>query len=112
MSETVKVEDLVVGDGKAAERGALITAHYTGWLADGTEFDSSHRKGQPFECVLSNKRVIQGWIIGLAGMKAGGKRKLWIPAALAYGERQVGDMIPPNSDLTFEIELLTVLTRD
>ena len=112
MSETVKIEDLVIGEGKAAERGALISAHYTGWLADGREFDSSHRKGQPFECVLSNKRVIQGWIIGLAGMKVGGKRKLWIPAALAYGERQVGDMIPANADLTFEIELLSVLTRD
>ena len=112
MSDSVTIEDIIVGEGKAAERGALITAHYTGWLEDGTEFDSSHRKGQPFECILSNKRVIQGWILGLAGMRVGGKRKLWVPAALAYGERQVGDMIPPNSKLLFEIELLSVLTRD
>ena len=56
--------------------------------------------------------MIQGWIQGLAGMRVGGKRKLWVPAALAYGERQVGDMIPPNSNLLFEIELLSVLTRD
>lgn len=112
MSDTLRVEDLQLGEGKAAVKGALITTQYTGWLEDGTEFDSSHRKGQPFECILSNKRVIQGWILGLAGMRVGGKRKLWVPAALAYGERQVGDMIPPNSNLLFEIELLSVLTRD
>lgn len=112
MSDSVKIEDLVLGEGKAAERGALVTAHYTGWLEDGTEFDSSHRKGRPFECVLSKNRVIQGWIIGLDGMKVGGKRRLWVPAALAYGERQIGEHIKPNSNLLFEIELLEVLTRD
>lgn len=62
--------------------------------------------------MLSNSRVIQGWILGLKGMKTGGKRKLWVPAVLAYGERQVGTMIPANSNLIFEIELLEVLTRD
>ncbi|HSG53714.1 MAG TPA: FKBP-type peptidyl-prolyl cis-trans isomerase, partial [Rheinheimera sp.] len=100
------------GTGKAAERGALITAHYRGWLEDGTEFDSSYKRGEPFQIVLSNNRVIQGWILGLKAMKTGGKRKLWVPAALAYGERQIGTMIPPNSNLVFEIELLEVLTRD
>ncbi|MGK5078173.1 FKBP-type peptidyl-prolyl cis-trans isomerase [Janthinobacterium sp. HLX7-2] len=111
MMAEVKIEDILVGDGKAAARGALVTAHYRGWLEDGTEFDSSHQRGEPFRCVLSNNKVIQGWIFGLQGMQAGGKRKLWVPAQLAYGERQVG-LIPPNSNLLFEIELLEVLTRD
>ena len=112
MTAEVKIEDTIEGTGKAAERGALITAHYRGWLEDGTEFDSSYKRGEPFQIVLSNNRVIQGWILGLKGMKTGGKRKLWVPAALAYGERQIGSMIPPNSNLVFEIELLEVLTRD
>ena len=112
MQPEVKIEDLIEGTGKAAERGALITAHYRGWLEDGTEFDSSYKRGEPFQIVLSNNRVIQGWILGLNGMKTGGRRKLWVPAVLAYGERQIGTMIPPNSNLVFEIELLEVLTRD
>ncbi len=112
MNNELKIEDLLVGDGKAAVRGALITTQYRGFLSDGTEFDSSYRRGEPFQCILSNNRVIQGWILGLQGMKTGGKRRLWVPAALAYGERQIGTMIPPNSDLSFEIELLEVLTRD
>lgn len=112
MQPEVIIEDLIEGTGKAAERGALITAHYRGWLEDGTEFDSSYQRGEPFQIVLSNNRVIQGWILGLKGMKTGGKRKLWVPAALAYGERQIGTMIAPNSNLVFEIELLEVLTRD
>ncbi|MCF2947383.1 FKBP-type peptidyl-prolyl cis-trans isomerase [Paraglaciecola aquimarina] len=112
MQDQLKIEDLVEGTGKAAERGALITAHYRGYLADGTEFDSSYKKNAAFQVVLSNKRVIQGWILGLQGMKVGGKRRIWVPASLAYGERKIGDMIPANSDLHFEIELLEVLTRD
>ncbi|MEP0175196.1 MAG: FKBP-type peptidyl-prolyl cis-trans isomerase [Paraglaciecola sp.] len=112
MQQDLKIEDLVLGTGKVAERGALITAHYKGWLEDGTEFDSSFKKGAAFQTVLSNKRVIQGWILGLKDMKVGGKRKLWVPAHLAYGEREIGNMIPANSNLIFEIELLEVLTRD
>ena len=107
----VKTEDSVLGCGKAAARGALITAHYRGWLEDGSEFDSSHQRGEPFRCVLSNNKVIQGWVLGLQGMRVGGTRKLWVPAQLAYGERQAG-LIPPHSNLIFEIELLEVLTRD
>jgi peptidylprolyl isomerase len=90
----------------------LITTHYRGWLEDGTEFDSSYQKDTPFQCVLSNKRLIQGWGLGLQGMKVGGKRRLSVPALLAYGERKIGEMIPANSTLIFEIELLEVLTRD
>ena len=106
------IEDIKHGDGKAAVRGALITTQYRGFLEDGTEFDSSYRRGEHFQSVLSNGRLIQGWVLGLQGMKVGGLRKLWVPAHLAYGERQVGTMIPPNSNLIFEIELLEVLTRD
>ncbi|AXE29457.1 peptidylprolyl isomerase [Chromobacterium phragmitis] len=112
MSEELKIEDLVVGEGKEAVRGALITSHYTGWLEDGTKFDSSVDKGRPFQCVIGTGRVIKGWDQGMMGMKVGGKRKLWVPAHLAYGERQIGDRIPANANLVFEIELLEVLTRD
>lgn len=112
MQNELKVEDIIEGKGKTAERGALITAHYTAWLEDGTEFDSSYKKNAAFRTVLSSKRVIQGWVLGLQGMKVGGKRKLWVPAHLAYGERQVSNMIPANSNLIFEIELFEVLTRD
>jgi peptidylprolyl isomerase len=112
MQQELHIEDLVKGNGKAAERGALITAHYVGWLEDGTEFDSSYKKNAPFQTVLSNKRVIQGWILGLKDMQVGGKRRLKVPSHLAYGERQIGTMIPANSNLIFEIELLEVLTRD
>jgi peptidylprolyl isomerase len=106
------VEDLITGTGKAVVKGALITTHYTGWLEDGTEFDSSHRKGKPFQCVIGTGRVIKGWDQGLIGMQVGSKRKLKVPAHLAYGDRQIGAFIKPNSNLVFEIELLEVLTRD
>ena len=112
VQQQLQIEDLIQGTGKTAQRGALITAHYVGWLEDGTEFDSSYKKGEPFQTVLSNKRVIQGWILGLKDMQVGGKRRLRVPADLAYGERQIGTMIPANSNLIFEIELLEVLTRD
>lgn len=108
----LEVIDLVVGEGKEAIKGALITTQYRGFLSDGTQFDSSYDRGQAFQCVIGTGRVIKGWDQGIVGMKVGGKRKLLVPAHLAYGERQVGAHIKPNSDLTFEIELLEVLTRD
>ncbi|MFC3901531.1 peptidylprolyl isomerase [Acinetobacter marinus] len=121
--QDLQVIDLIEGTGKAAVKGALIKTHYTGWLEDGTKFDSSHDRGQPFQCVIGTGRVIKGWDQGMLGtnidpdsvisaMKVGGKRKLLVPAHLGYGERQMGKLIPPNSNLTFEIELLEVLTRD
>ncbi len=112
MTSELTITDVEVGDGKEAVKGALITAHYTGFLQDGTKFDSSHDKGRPFQCVIGTGRVIKGWDIGMMGMKVGGKRKLFVPAHLAYGEREIGALIKPNSDLNFEIELLEVLTRD
>jgi peptidylprolyl isomerase len=112
MSNELQIIDIVVGEGKEAVKGALITSHYTGWLDNGTKFDSSHDRNQPFQCVIGTGRVIQGWDQGIMGMKVGGKRKLIVPSHLAYGERNMGSLIPANSNLTFEIELLEVLTRD
>ncbi|CAM5309898.1 Peptidyl-prolyl cis-trans isomerase OS=Stutzerimonas stutzeri OX=316 GN=CXK95_18645 PE=3 SV=1 [Stutzerimonas stutzeri] len=112
MSDELLIEDIQPGDGKAVVKGALITTQYRGTLEDGTVFDSSYERGKPFQCVIGSGRVIKGWDIGLLGMKVGGKRKLFAPAHLAYGERQVGAHIKPNSNLHFEIELLEVLTRD
>lgn len=112
MNSELQIEDLEIGSGKAVVKGALITTQYTGFLEDGTKFDSSYDRGKPFQCVIGTRRVIQGWDKGLMGMKVGGKRKLYVPAHLAYGERQVGAHIKPNSNLIFEIELLEVLTRD
>lgn len=102
----LEMEDLTVGEGAEAEVGKLLTVDYTGWLEDGTEFDSSVG-GQPFQFTLGQGRVIKGWDEGVVGMKVGGKRKLIIPPDLAYGEGGSGS-IPPNSTLTFEVELLTV----
>lgn len=112
MSNELQIEDLRLGDGKAVVKGALITTEYRGQLEDGTTFDSSYERGKPFQCVIGTGRVIKGWDIGLMGMKVGGKRKLFVPSHLAYGERQIGEHITPNSNLLFEIELLEVLTRD
>ncbi|RZL00051.1 MAG: FKBP-type peptidyl-prolyl cis-trans isomerase, partial [Pedobacter sp.] len=93
-------------------KGALLVVQYEGFLEDGTKFDSSFDHGRPFQFVIGSRRVIQGWDQGIVGMKVGGKRKLFVPAHLAYGDRQVGPIIKPNSNLIFEIELLEVLTRD
>jgi FKBP-type peptidyl-prolyl cis-trans isomerase len=100
-------QDLVVGTGKVAEAGLTVAVHYTGWLTDGTKFDSSLDRGKPFEFPLGAGRVIAGWDEGVAGMKEGGKRILIIPPELGYGDRDLG-VIPPNSVLKFEVELLEV----
>jgi FKBP-type peptidyl-prolyl cis-trans isomerase len=105
------ITDIVEGTGLTAEKGALIFCHYTGTLEDGTKFDSSYDHGKPFETVLSLKKVIQGWYLGIMGMKVGGKRKLFIPSHLGYGD-QKKSKIPPNSNLLFEVELLEVRLRD
>jgi len=112
MNDELRIEDIQLGEGKAAVKGALITTQYRGFLEDGSSFDSSYERGKPFQCVIGTGRVIKGWDQGLMGMRVGGKRKLWVPAALAYGERGMGARVPANANLLFEIELLEVLTRD
>ena len=101
-------EELTVGSGNTATAGQKVSVHYTGWLTNGTKFDSSKDRGEPFVFPLGKGHVIRGWDEGVAGMKVGGKRKLMIPAKLAYGARGAGDDIPPNADLVFEVELLKV----
>ena len=104
----LKYEDLVVGTGNAVTAGNTVSVHYTGWLTDGTKFDSSVDRNMPFEFTVGARMVIAGWDEGLVGMKVGGKRKLIIPPNLGYGEAGAGGVIPPNATLVFEIELLEI----
>ncbi|WP_274571717.1 FKBP-type peptidyl-prolyl cis-trans isomerase [Neisseria leonii] len=102
------IEDLAEGQGAPAEKGREITVHYTGWLADGTKFDSSRDRRQPLTITLGVGQVIAGWDKGFDGMKEGGKRKLTIPPEMGYGARGAGGVIPPDATLIFEVELLKV----
>lgn len=104
----LKYYDLEVGGGPTPEAGQGVAVHYTGWLEDGTKFDSSLDRGQSFVFVLGGGQVIAGWDEGVASMKVGGKRQLVIPPDLGYGERGAGGVIPPNATLIFEVELLAV----
>jgi len=108
----LEIIDTEIGNGKTAVKGALLITNYEGFLEDGTKFDSSLDRGQPFQFVIGSGRVIKGWDQGMIGMKVGGKRTLKVPSHLAYGERKIGSMIPPHSNLIFYVELLDVLTRD
>ena len=111
-SSELKITDTLLGSGKETERGALLVVEYEGFLADGSKFDSSLDRGKPFQFVFGTGRVIKGWDLGLLGMKEGGKRELYVPEHLAYGERAIGTIIPPYSNLIFKVELLEVRTRD
>ena len=107
-SSSLIIEDLSVGEGAEAVAGKHVTVHYTGWLTDGTKFDSSLDRNDPFDFPLGRGHVIRGWDEGVAGMKVGGKRKLTIPPEMGYGARGAGGVIPPNATLVFEVELLGV----
>ena len=104
----LEYEDLAEGTGPAAQAGQTVSVHYTGWLTNGTKFDSSVDRGQPFNFPLGGGRVIKGWDEGVAGMKVGGKRKLTIPPTLGYGARGAGSVIPPGATLVFDVELLGI----
>ena len=109
-AEELQINVLQPGDGPEAVSGAEVTVHYTGWLMDGTKFDSSRDRGEPFNLTLGEGRVIPGWEQGLEGMRVGEVRELIIPPGLAYGARGAGGVIPPNATLRFEVELLDVQT--
>lgn len=100
--------DLAIGKSAPAVKGKRVRVHYTGWLLDGTKFDSSHEAGHPFVFTLGQGQVIPGWDEGLLGMKEGGKRQLRVPPALAYGEQGSPPTIPPDATLIFDIEMLNV----
>ena len=102
----LKYLDEVVGKGASPKSGQTVKVHYTGWLENGTKFDSSVDRGQPFEFVIGVGQVIKGWDEGVSSMKVGGKRKLIIPSQLGYGPRGAGAAIPPNATLIFDVELL------
>ncbi len=107
-TETLGGVVVAVGKGPAAKAGDKVKVHYTGTLTNGTEFDSSRTRNQPFEFTLGRGMVIKGWDQGVAGMKVGGKRKLTVPPSLGYGARAMGAKIPANSTLLFDVELLEI----
>ena len=104
----LQYEDAVVGEGAEATKGKQVAVHYTGWLTNGSKFDSSKDRNEPFEFSLGARHVIAGWDEGVQGMQEGGKRKLTIPPELGYGARGAGGVIPPNATLIFDVELLGV----
>ena len=104
----LKYWEIKKGTGPAVVNGKTVGVHYTGWLTDGKEFDSSLDAGEPIEFKLGSGQVIKGWDEGIAGMKVGGKRQLRIPPQLAYGSRGAGSAIPPNSTLIFDVQLVSV----
>lgn len=106
--DALKVEKIAAGTGSAPKRGDTVTVHYTGWLTDGSKFDSSVDRDEPFTFVLGTGQVIQGWDQGVAGMRVGDKARLTIPPELAYGEQGFPGAIPPNATLIFEVELIAV----
>lgn len=107
--DKLQIEDLLIGNGDEVKTGDTVFIHYLGTLEDGTKFDSSYDRDQPFETQIGVGQVIRGWDEGVVGMEVGGKRKLTIPYHMAYGERGIPGVIPPKSTLIFELELIDII---
>ena len=105
----LQIEEIRVGTGDTAAAGQYVSVHYTGWLTNGSKFDSSKDRDEPFEFPLGQQNVIAGWDENVQGIRVGGVRKLTIPPHLGYGARGAGGVIPPNATLVFEVELLDIL---
>lgn len=103
----LQIEDIKTGEGQEVKKGDTVVMHYKGTLTDGTQFDSSYDRGEPFETVIGTGQVIAGWDEGVPGMKVGGKRRLTIPPEMGYGQRGSGP-IPPNATIIFEVELIDI----
>ena len=112
MQKSVVITEIEIGTGIEASKGCLVFIQYTGQLENGTIFDSTQKHGRSFEFVIGSKKVIQGMSQGVTGMRVGGKRQIFIPSELAYGERAMGALIPPNSNLIFDVELLEARPRE
>lgn len=110
--ENINIEEIILGTGTEVKKGALVFFNFVGTLEDGRIFDSTDLHGRPFEMVVGSKKIIAGMSLGLIGMKEGGRRKIKIRASLAYGERSIGEKIPANSILNFEIQLIEVRNRE
>ena len=104
-----QIKDVKGGTGAAAKAGDIVTVHYTGTLTNGTKFDSSRDRGEPFTFTLGQGRVIRGWDVGVAGMQVGGRRELTIPPEEGYGSRGAGSAIPPNATLLFDVEMIKIV---
>ena len=108
MADELEINNIIEGEGAQIINHSKILVHYTGKLQDGTKFDSSYDRGEPFSFQIGLRQVIEGWEIGLMGMKVGGKRTIVIPPELAYGDKGAGDLISPNATLIFDVEIVSI----
>ena len=108
-SQDIEIIDETLGNGLEIVNHSKVTVHYIGKFENGSEFDNSYKRGEPFAFQIGTRKVIMGWEVGLLGMKETGKRTIYVPYQLAYGDNGAGDLIPPKTDLIFEIEVIKVL---